>query len=372
MQLSYWEKSTYFTSPDILIIGSGIVGLFAALEIKKSNSKLKVLIIERGSLPTGASTKNAGFACFGSPGELLDDIANSTEKEVINLVTKRIKGLTKLRKTLGDKTIDYKGYGGFEVFDNESDFEKCAQQLSYLNNLIKENTGIHQTYTIADANIKTMGFKEVKHLIHNLYEGQINTGSMMKALVLKAQKAGVTIINGINIKSLHPHASTVVLDDNTELKATKILVCTNGFAQQLLPELSVHPARAQVLITKPINGLKIKGSFHYDKGYYYFRNIDDRLLLGGGRNLDFKGEETIEMATTATIQASLEKLLKEKILPNTKFEIEQRWSGIMGLGKEKSPIIKQVNSQVFCAVRLGGMGVALGSLVGEEAARMLV
>ncbi len=44
----------------------------------------------------------------------------------------------------------------------------------------------------------------------------------------------------------------------------------------------------------------------------------------------------------------------------------------MGLGKEKSPIIKQVNSQVFCAVRLGGMGVALGSLVGEEAARMLV
>lgn len=372
MQLSYWEKSTYFSSTDILIIGSGIVGLFAALEIKKSNPKLKVLLIERGALPSGASTKNAGFACFGSPGELLDDIAKSSEIEVINLVQKRITGLTKLRKTLGDKAIDYKGLGGYEVFDTESDFEHCARQLSYLNNLVKESTGIHQTYTIADSKIKSLGFDGVNHLLYNSLEGQINTGSMMRALVLKVQKAGVTILNGINIKSLHPDASSVVLNDNIVLKASKILVCTNGFAQQLLPELSVHPARAQVLITKPIKGLKIKGSFHYDKGYYYFRNIDNRLLLGGGRNLDFKGEETYDLKTTDTIQSSLERLLKEKILPNTKFEIEQRWSGIMGLGKEKSPIIKQVNSQVYCAVRLGGMGVALGSLVGEEAAKMLL
>ncbi|HRH02676.1 MAG TPA: FAD-dependent oxidoreductase [Bacteroidia bacterium] len=372
MQLSYWEKSTYFNTTDVLIIGSGIVGLFAALEIKKLAPKLKVLILERGALPSGASSKNAGFACFGSPGELLDDIANSSETEVMNLVQKRIKGLTKLRKTLGDKAIDYKGLGGYEVFDTEADYEHCAGQLSYLNNLVKESAGIHQTYSIADSKIKSFGFDGVRHLLYNSNEGQINTGSMMKALVLKVQKTGTTILNGISIKSLYPDASGVVLDDNTELKANKILVCTNGFAQQLLPNLNVHPARAQVLITNPIKDLKIKGSFHFDKGYYYFRNIDDRILLGGGRNLDFKGEETYNLNTTPLIQSSLEKLLQEKILPNTKFEIEQRWSGIMGLGKEKSPIIKQINSQVYCAVRLGGMGVALGSLVGEEAAKLIV
>ena len=31
-----------------------------------------------------------------------------------------------------------------------------------------------------------------------------------------------------------------------------------------------------------MKNLKIKGSFHYEKGYYYFRNIDNRILLGGG------------------------------------------------------------------------------------------
>jgi gamma-glutamylputrescine oxidase len=49
-----------------------------------------------------------------------------------------------------------------------------------------------------------------------------------------------------------------------------------------------------------------------------------------------------------------------------------RWSGIMGIGPSKSPVIQQVNENVFCAVRMGGMGVAIGSLVGESGAEMVL
>jgi glycine/D-amino acid oxidase-like deaminating enzyme len=57
----------------------------------------------------------------------------------------------------------------------------------------------------------------------------------------------------------------------------------------------LKPARAQVLITKPIDSLKIKGTFHMDRGYYYFRNIDNRVLIGGGRNLDLKKRKQIDL-----------------------------------------------------------------------------
>jgi gamma-glutamylputrescine oxidase len=133
----------------------------------------------------------------------------------------------------------------------------------------------------------------------------------------------------------------------------------------------VQPARAQVLITKPIKNLEIIGTFHVDKGYYYFRNIDNRILFGGGRNLDFKTEETMEFGQTALVQNELENILRTTILPNTSFEIEHRWSGIMGVGNQKKAIVKQVSNQVFCGVRLGGMGVAIGSLVGKELAELL-
>ena len=107
-----------------------------------------------------------------------------------------------------------------------------------------------------------------------------------------------------------------------------------------------------------------------DQGYYYFRNVGTRVLFGGGRNIDFKGEETFEMVTSEKIQKELRYLLKTKILPNQDFEIEKTWAGIMGVGTTKSTHIKELKEGLFCAVRMGGMGIALGANVGEEVARL--
>ena len=108
-----------------------------------------------------------------------------------------------------------------------------------------------------------------------------------------------------------------------------------------------------------------------DKGYYYFRNIGDRILLGGGRNLDFETETTTEFGQTEIIQNKLEQLLKEVILPNQTFDIEHRWSGIMGVGNSKKTIVSQLSENVYCGVRLGGMGIAIGSLIGKELADLV-
>jgi gamma-glutamylputrescine oxidase len=153
------------------------------------------------------------------------------------------------------------------------------------------------------------------------------------------------------------------------LKCAHLLICTNGFANKFLLA-DLKPARAQVMITKPIHNLKIKGTFHFDAGYYYFRNIENRILIGGGRNLNFEGETTETFGTTNQIQAAILHLLKENILPNTPFEIDYSWSGIMGVGQEKSPIIKKVNNRVAFGVRMGGMGVAIGSEVGKKLANI--
>ena len=126
-----------------------------------------------------------------------------------------------------------------------------------------------------------------------------------------------------------------------------------------------------MLITAPIPNLDIKGTFHLDRGYYYFRNIGDRILLGGGRNLAFEEETTTEMGQTEIIQKKLEQLLKEVILPNQEFEIAHRWSGIMGIGASKNPIVTNLSQNVYCGVRMGGMGVAIGSLIGTELADLI-
>ena len=365
---SFWETQSYFTNIDLIVVGSGIVGLNAAINFKEKNKKSKVLVLERGVLPYGASTKNAGFACFGSVSELLSDLKKNNEDQVWQTVEMRIEGLEILRKRLGDQHIDYKEWGGFELFEDKKRLEECSDSIDHFNKQVRSYTGTKNTYSVENKRIDTFGLKQIKGLILNKKEGQIDTGKMMQNLIQLAISKGVMILNSVSVTELNDLNTQVSLKTSVgEINSKQVIVATNGFANQLLKLKDVKPARAQVLITKPIEGLKLKGTFHYDEGFYYFRNIGKRVLFGGGRNLDFEKETSSEFELNTKIHNHLEKLLKTVILSGTKFEIEQRWCGIMGVGDEKKPIIKKVSPNVVCAVRMGGMGVAIGSLVGKLA-----
>ena len=367
MNLSYWELKTWLNNVDYTIVGSGIVGLSTALHLKKKAPNAKIVILEKGLFPQGASTKNAGFACFGSLSEILQDLQSHTTEEVVELVNQRQKGLQLLRHTLGDEALSYQQLGGYELFleKDSSLYDTCLQKMKEVNSLLKP---IFKDAVFSNVP-NSFDFKGVQNnYIRNQFEGQIDTGKMMQELIKKVQKEGVIILNNSTVETYTEQFNNVAIKTNHfEFSCAKLILTTNGFAQQLINE-DVQPARAQALITKPIKNLNIKGTFHLDCGYYYFRNIDNRILLGGGRNLDFNSENTTEFSQTDRIQNALETLLKNTILSNREFEIEHRWSGIMGVGSQKKPIVKQLSNHVYCGVRMGGMGIAIGSTIGREVA----
>ena len=370
MQLSYWEIKNWFSHVDFTIVGSGIVGLHTAIRLRERFPEAKILILEKGVLPQGASTKNAGFACFGSVSEIISDLNSHTEEEVIQLIQKRYSGLQLLRKNLGDEAIDYKPFGGYEIFlkEDENFYNDCISKIPFINDIVRPLFKLEVYSKVLDR----FDFKNTfEYLIFNEFEGQIDTGNMMQALLKRAIQSDILILNNQTVSQYQELNDGVeIVTNNVSFKTKKLLFTTNGFASALTNR-EVKPARAQVLITKPIENLSIKGTFHLDQGYYYFRNINNRILFGGGRNLDFQGETTTSLETTEIIQNRLEDLLKNVILPNTPFEIEHRWSGIMGIGNSKKPIVQQLSNHIYCGVRMGGMGVAIGSLIGQELADLI-
>lgn len=373
MDLSYWEKESFFNNIDLVIIGSGLVGLHSSLRFLQLNPNKKVVIFERGSLPMGASTRNAGFACFGSISELQDDLERMGCDSVWDTVRMRWDGLKLLRRVVGDDAMDYEGKGGFEVYRDEAAFEKCYSAIKDINQQMYSSLNLRSVYKevpLKQVKSTTPGFK---YAILNKFEGQLHTGKMMCKLLDLATKKGVKIINGLEVLKIREcgNFANIEIKGGLEVKTKQVLVATNGFARTLLPDLDVKPARAQVIVTSKIKGLKLKGAYHFDRGFYFFRDINQRILLGGGRNLDFKGEETTDFGITEKIQGKLEEMLKEWIIPKVPFQIEHRWSGIMGVGSEKKPIIKNISRNVVCAVRMGGMGVAIGGMVAQLAVNEL-
>ncbi|HET6256926.1 MAG TPA: FAD-dependent oxidoreductase [Puia sp.] len=374
--LSIWEKESFFAPVDIIIAGSGLVGLWSAYYLKKKHPKLRITIVERGIIPTGASTRNAGFACFGSLTELLADAGHMGEDKMLELVSMRYKGLKKIRKTFRDAEIGFERLGGFELLTSAgklTDSHGLRSAIDQLNRRLKKITGDQKTFQLRNDKLSAFGFAGMQYLIESRSEGQLHSGQLCQALLRLVQSLGVTILNNIDVTGYEKTGGHLLLHSQHPfpLIASQLLVCTNAFARQLLPQLDVTPARGQVLVTSPIDGLPFKGTFHFDEGFYYFRNLGDRVLLGGARNHAFDEETTPEMTPTDTIQHELERFLSEVVLPGRHYSIDNRWAGIMAMGGEKMPIVRSVNDQVFCAVRCHGMGVALAPVIGEQIADLL-
>ena len=373
---SIWEKETFYNPKDIIIIGSGVVGLWSAYYMKLLKPAASILIVDRGIIPTGASTRNAGFACFGSVTELLQDARKMGEDKMLEIVAMRYEGLKRIRKVFSKNEIGYERSGGYELITDEqySKFKQLKNDIGWLNITLRKVIKDNKVFQLSDKKIKNFGFKNVAHLVESKAEAKLHSGKLVHSLIRKVQSMGVQVLTQTEVTHFEKINGKIVLQTNFPftLQSEQLLICTNAFTKQLLPDLDVIPARGQVLVTSPIKNLPFNGAFHFDEGFYYFRNLGNRVLLGGGRNKAFKEEETAEMETTDLIQQELERFLHEVVLPKKSFSIEHRWSGIMGLGAEKMPIIKKIKKDVYCAVRMSGMGVALAPVVGEIIAHQML
>ncbi|WP_345050968.1 FAD-binding oxidoreductase [Hymenobacter glaciei] len=371
--LSYWEHQSFFGPTEVAIIGAGLVGLTAALYLKQLRPTWRVVVLERGALPSGASTKNAGFACFGSISELIEQ---EKRGDLLAVVAARWAGLARLRELVGDATLDYQPVGGYELFRHEEATlaAECRDKIDYFNALLAPVISQVRTFRDVSSEAGRYGFGGVGTLLQNEHEGSLDTGRMMRALLARAWAADVPVLTNCAVESIETSANghRLRLANGAVVEAGQVLLATNAFATELLPELAVTPGRGQVLVTEPLPEVHLTGTFHYDHGYAYFRQLPDhRILLGGGRNLDFGAEETTEAGLTAPVQAYLETLLREVVVPGHQPRIDYRWSGVMGFGPALAPIIDWVRPGVLAAVRCNGMGVALGAGTGWQAAMKL-
>ena len=368
-QLSYWEREQYLVGNTFVIVGAGLVGLSTALSLHERFPVEKIIVLERGYLPTGASTKNAGFTCFGSPSELQDDFQQMPAEKVWQTIELRLKGLELLKKRVGAAPMHYRNCGSWDLIGAQ-DPDINAEFIADLNAQFKAHFGLENVYQKDNHFQEKFGFNGFQSAYFNAYEGSIDTGKMIAQLYQQCVAAGIQFLFATEVKSWVSDQNEVsIVTSYGELSAQHLFLCTNGFAQTYFPD-ELRPARAQVLVTKPLTH-RVNGTFHSDRGYYYFRDIGQRILLGGGRHLDFQTETSTAFEKNERIRTALLHKLTEEILPGQAFEIDYEWSGIMCVGAEKKPIIRSLNKNVHAGVRMGGMGVAIGSAVGAALSKLV-
>lgn len=362
LQFSYWERDTFLKNYDLIVVGAGIVGLSSALFYKRRHPDARVLVLDKGFIPEGASTRNAGFACVGSVTEYMADLEKESEEGIKERIQNRYEGLNLLKETLREDEIGYEACGGYELFTDRQKFEEAADAIPKFNEWIKTLIGEKNVYSTATLN----GYP----VIHNRLEGALHPGKMMQRLIDLVRIEGIEIKWNTAVSSVHSEGF-LTLETGINLTAQKVLIAANGFAKKLLPELSVSPARGYVFVTNELSNMPWKGTFHYDRGYIYFRNIGNRLLLGGARNIAADQEATDHFGINEKIKSHLVEFAEEILNIEKNSQIEHEWSGIMGFTQSKTPILQKLDNHRFVAAGLSGMGVAIGTRIGQKASDLL-
>lgn len=359
---SYWDV-THF---DIAIVGAGITGSMVAFFLEQYAPNLKIALLDSHPTPNGATTRNAGFACFGSISEFLDDKTTHGEAYAVNLMHRRLAGLSILGDVFKNDDVGWKNYGGVELFTSETVFNQCVEMIPHVNRLLNDKSDTAFKVKVYDS-IENGLSGDVKS-IANQREGCIDSGLMISALHRKLKST--RFFFGCKVDGLFANGNRVRIETtHYNINAQHVIVATNGFSKSLIPELNVLPNRGQILVTSPLPSFKIHENMHYDRGYYYARQLEDkRILIGGGRHLDKTNEQTDVMETTPKIQRALEGVLRDTLLPeDVDFTVDYRWAGIMAFGEnnEKEPLVGR-NGNIHYIVRMGGMGVALAPITAKE------
>lgn len=359
---SFWERKGWLEERDIVIIGAGFVGLSAAVECRKNKPYAKITVLEASGLNGGGSTRNAGFACFGSPSELLEDWKTLGPEKTVELVARRFEGLKWLRSEFSDSAIGYEATGSMEMFTaDQTELEAEVREfLPSLNSALDGVFGVEPFAFVESAS----GLVGCSSVIASALEGALDTSMLYRAVKQKALDAGVDILCGIEVlEIIEADSGYKLVVEGGEVEAGQVLVANNSMAASLVEGLDVQPYANRVLVTDEIEGLEFRGSCHYDRGYVYLRRIGDRMLIGGGRQWG-EGESD-------EVREKLMAFLKSHVVGASAAVAEYSWVGYLGIGSVRNPIVKTVRPGLHVGVRMGGMGVAIGGLVGFELAGLV-
>jgi glycine/D-amino acid oxidase-like deaminating enzyme len=370
--LSYWEYKSYLDDIDYLIVGAGIVGMTAAIELKSQEPDARIVLIDKCSIGGGASSRNAGFACIGSISELMHDEKQYGTDKTLDIISSRLDGLHRLRSLLGDDAISYRDSGGCELFRTAEEYIAAFETIDKWNSAIESITELDKTYSASNCN----GLSGVSNqCIVNHSEGLIDTGMMYRQLEAFLTEQDIRIIRGLAVAKYEKGGSGVAVyfEELVKPVLTKnLLICTNAFTAHILYSADVVACRNQVLVTSPVKNDHLTMGYHLDGGYIYFRPVADRVLIGGGRHQHPSENNTSEYALSDDNKGYLSELLRSVVLPNQDFDIDHHWSGILCGGDVRDPVLEEVEPHVYAAYRLGGMGVAIGSAIGRDLAHLAI
>lgn len=374
MTTSYWQQNKISNSTseqrsyDTIIIGAGFAGLSAAYWLQKENPKIKIGILEKEFIGSGASGRNAGFVTCGSTEHFIklnDQFGLEKAVEIWKFSETNRELLVEHIIEDQSAAVDYVNTGSCTVAPSHEHWLKYKEISQTM-----QKAGI-DVYQVGEAEMQSdFGITGFEGGIQYRGDGFIHP---IKLLGQLRRKLDCDIHEQTEVLSISKKDQTQVIQTTRgTFECGKLIVTVNAYLPLLMPNFSkiIQPGRGQILLTKALPHF-VKGPCYLVKHLCYFRQLPTgQLLVGGFRNLALDKENTYADAVTPVIQEALFNFVKSHFKFGPQIEIENQWSGTMGFSPDGQMLIGPLAANKDIHIMTGCSGHGLG--LSFNAARTLV
>ncbi len=274
---------------DLVVVGGGLTGLWAAVRAKEAQPDRAVTLIDRETLAVGASGRNGGFMSSS----LVHGLGNGLSRfpdELPELERLGLENLEAIGEAIAryDIDCDLEKNGAIETAMNEAQFEGLAGGVEELEEFGHEAVLLDRD--AMQAEVKSPLF--TGGLWQKSGEWGVDPVKLCDGLARVASELGVVIFENTEMTGLKETATGIdVLTASGSIASEKVLLATAAFKSPVRAVSSrVIPVFDYVLVTEPLSesqkdsiGWKNRQglSDSANRFHYYRQTPDGRILWGG-------------------------------------------------------------------------------------------
>jgi glycine/D-amino acid oxidase-like deaminating enzyme len=351
---------------DVAIVGGGITGLSAALELASRGRS--VVLAEAASVGWGASGRNNGQVIptmtgaepdamagrFGEVGERFAQLVSDSASFVFDLVR---------RHGIDCEAVQN---GWFQPAHSPGRVKLSAARVAAW-----ARRGAPVRLLDAAETAELVGSKDWYGGMLNASGGHLNPLAYVRGLAKAAEAAGVRIFEGTPVGALERAAGGWRLSTpKGEIHADRVLLASNGYtdwfsaslgpkiAHSLVPILSWQMATApqpEHVRASVLPGLQALSDTHGDLRFFRW-DARGRLVSGGALIVPFDGARRLQ----ASIGKRLAGIFPQMGVPKFDFV----WNGRIGMTHDRMPRFHRLGEGLWTWEACNGRGVALASALG--------
>jgi len=351
---------------DVCIVGGGIAGCSAALELAARG--LRVVLLEAERIGWGASGRNGGqiipgFAC-DQPA--LDDNLGADDAQRLWDIS--VESIRLLRQRIERHAIRC---------DWQSGQIQVAVKPRHGTLLRAWQTQLDTRYGYSSARLldgqavaALLGTRRYCAGLYDANAGHLHPLKYTLGLANAAKEAGAILYEGSPVVSLQPGKRITLTTPQGAVDASFAVLCGNAYLGDLVPDLRnrIMPVETYVIATEPLGERRACELIRDNCGVTdtnfildYFRLSADRRLLFGGR-VSYSARDRFD-----TVAATRKRMLK--VFPQlADAKIEFAWSGLLDITMNRAPDFGRLESNLYYLQGFSGHGVALAGMAGKLAA----